>query len=73
MTLLFADVVARYNAEKNQEILEALQNVYKKIELIYDKKEYLDNYFTNVYRQAYKPYSCAVVCTDKAENKHSKA
>ena len=45
----FMNLINDFCLKNDRDLINYILNVYKKIELIYDKKEYLDNYFTNVF------------------------
>ena len=45
----FINLINDFCLKNDRDLINYILNVYKKIELIYDKKEYLDNYFTNVF------------------------
>ena len=45
----FVNLINDFCLKNDKELINYLLNVYKKLELIYDKSEYLDNYFKNVF------------------------
>lgn len=45
----FMNLINDFCLKNDRDLQTYILNVYKKIELIYDKKEYLDNYFDNVF------------------------